>query len=183
MGMRLRYEVAGLDPVEHHLIGMSARALEPEPVLLMIAEIFRSIEKERFDKEGPGWEPNAASTIAQKEGDKVGVDSEAMRDALTKEGAEGSLSEVIGNTLHFGVNLTSEEGFPYPVVFDKGRKDGTQPARPLFDIGAEHLKLFTKAVQAYLVGLDRAEGFNMGGDRISGSDVMPGLGSNIFAGF
>lgn len=183
MGLVIRYEVNGAKPVEHEILRFGERATLPEPALWGVVDVLRGIEKKRFEAEGPGWAANAPSTVAQKTGPGIGRETEALFDSLTKEGAEGSLAEVHANTLHFGTNLTTEEGFPYPVAFDKGRTDGSQPPRPIFDLKAKDLAAMTKVVQAWLVGEQIGAGFNMGGDRIAGSDVMPSFGSQIFADF
>lgn len=172
----VRYIVNGEEKVTHELRRFAARAMEPEPILYLIADALRTIEKDRFAKGGPGWAELAASTVERKGHSKIGIETEAMMDSLTKKGAEGSLEEVIGNVLHFGTNLTDEEGFPYPVVFDEGRKDGTQPARPLFDVDEKMLKMFTKSIQAYLLGISGPGGLKMG-------DYVPGPKSYAFAAF
>lgn len=184
MGLKLHYTVNGDTEVVHDLLRFEERLLEPEPILAGIADIYRGITKDRFKSEGPGWAALAASTLEQKEGPGIGVETGAMFSSLTRKGAEGSLEEIIGNTLHFGTNLTDEEGFPYPVIFDEGRKDGKQPKRPIFDIGAPELELLTKAVQAYMISAMRAEGMGGAkGDGIPGSDVMPSYDSQIYADF
>lgn len=175
MPVGIVYNVEGVEPTRHKLMAFAARAIEPAPALLIVAETLRTILAKRFDAEGSGeWPALAESTIAKKGHDWIGEESGAMEESLTVKGAEGSLEEILGDELFFGTNLTNEEGFPYPVVFNDGTTDGTQPARPLMHFTVEDLKLMSKGIQAYLVGLDRAEfGLNNGGDRIPGSDLMP----------
>lgn len=176
MAVSVHYNVEGLEPVTHKLMAFGARAMEPGPALEIVADYLRKIEKALFDAEGYGaWPPLAASTLEQKTGDKIGVETEAMMKSLTEEGAEGALSEVIGDELIFGTNLLSEEdSFPYPIVFNNGRENGVQPPRPLFKLRPDDLRTISKGIQAYLVGADRAEfGLNHGGDHIAGSDLMP----------
>ena len=175
MAVSVRYIVNGEEKVTHELRRFAARAMEPEPILYLVADALRAIEKERFAREGPGWAELADSTIERKGSSKIGVETEAMMDSLTKKGAEGSLEEVLGNVLHFGTNLTDEEGFPYPVVFDEGTQDGTQPARPLFDVNEGMLRMFTKSIQSYLLGL-RASPRKMG-------DSVPSMNSYAFGAF
>lgn len=169
MTLAVRYEVDGLDDVEHHLLGLSARALEPRPLLELFAEQLRQMAQETFDAEGPGWAPLAASTVERKGDSQIGRETDAMMDSLTSQGAEGHIEEFFGEELIFGTSLTNDEGFPYPAAFDSGTS--RQPARPLFDIGEMDLRRFTKAVQAYLMSADRSE-FGVGSFAMS-SLVFP----------
>jgi len=172
----VHYDVDGLEPVEHRLLSMAGRALETRPLLEVFARQLEKEEGDRFADEGAGeWPPLAASTVARKGSSVIGRETDAMMDALTSEDAEGALREFIGEEeLVFGVNLTTEEGFPYPVAFNDGNRDGAQPPRPLFHISEWTLRAFTKNVHAYLMAADRAEfALNRGGDNIAGSDRMP----------
>jgi phage gpG-like protein len=175
VAFRIVYNVEGLDPTEHRLRAFAARAVDPAPALALVADALRGIMGAKFDAQGKGkWPPLAESTVAKKGNDTIGVDEGAMRDSLTKEGAEGATSLVLGDELIFGTHLTNEDGFPYPMVFNSGRRDGSQPARPLFEFEPEDLRVISKGIQAYLVGVDRTEfGLNRGGDKIAGSDLMP----------
>lgn len=155
--MRLRYEVDGLADVEHHLLGFAGRAAEPRPLLELFADQLEEMMAERFAAEGEGdWPPLAAATVRKKGSSVVGRETDAMMAALTTDGAEGALREFFGDELIFGVNLTSEDGVPYPAIFNDGR-GSAQPARPLFDIDGLDVRRFTKATQGYLVGADRSE--------------------------
>lgn len=167
------YDIDGVGDVSHRLLGMGARAMETRPLLTLFADQLEQEMVERFATEGGGeWDPLAESTVRRKGSSVIGRETDAMMKSLTEESAPGALREYFGDELIFGTNLTSDDGVPYPAIFDAGQ-DG-QPARPLFDLATLDLRKFTKAVQAYLIGLDRSEfGANMGGDRIAGSDRMP----------
>lgn len=165
---RISYDVDGVAAVEHDLLGMEARMLTPRPVLERFASLLQQMMAERFASEGEGdWEPLAASTVAKKGSSTIGRETGAMMDALTSESAEGALREVFDDELIFGVNLTSEDGVPYPVIFNDGTESHTtaagqmslwgQPARPLFDPTGMDLRRFTKELQAWIVGVDRSE--------------------------
>lgn len=172
----VHYDVDGLEPVEHRLLSMAGRALETRPLLEVFARQLEKEEGDRFADQGAGsWPPLAPATVARKGNSTIGRETDAMMEALTTEDAEGALREFIGDEeLIFGVNLTTEEGVPYPAIFNDGRADGAQPPRPLFDVSEFTLRAFTKNVHAYLMAADRAEfGLNMGGDNIAGSDRMP----------
>lgn len=159
------YDVDGAAAVEHDLLRMEGRLLNPRPVLSRFIDLLQQMMGERFATEGDGdWEPLAASTVAKKGSSTIGRETDAMMEALTTEGAEGALREVFDDELVYGINLVSEDGVPYPVIFNDGRAG--QPARPLFDTGGLDLRAFTKALQAYLVEGDRSEfglqSFSMG---------------------
>jgi hypothetical protein len=150
------YDVEGAAMVEHDLLGFETRLLNPRPVLTRFIDILQHQMAERFDAEGEGdWEPLAASTVERKGSTTIGRETDAMMEALTTEDAEGALREVMDDELLFGINLTNEDGVPYPVIFNDGRAG--QPARPLFDTGGLDLRAFTKALQEYIVEGDRSE--------------------------
>jgi hypothetical protein len=157
MSTTISYDVDGVKAVEHDLLGMEGRLMEPRPVLEAFVDVLQQMMAERFASEGEGdWAPLAASTIERKGSSVVGRETDAMMEALTTAGAEGALREFFGDELIFGVNLTSEDGVPYPAIFNDGR-GADQPARPLFDTEGMDLRPFTKAIQAYIVGVDRSE--------------------------
>jgi phage gpG-like protein len=176
VAITVHYNVEGIEPVAHKLMAFAAKALEPAPALELVAEELRKIEAALFDEQGHGaWPPLATSTVERKGSDVIGIDSEAMKRSLTEEGAEGATAVILGDELIFGTALTNDEGFPYPKVFNDGRsRNGHQPPRPLFKIRPEDLRMISKGIQAYLVGVDRALfGLNRGGDMVAGSDLMP----------
>ena len=155
--MRVRYFVDGLGEVEHDLLAMAERALEPGPVLRLIGKGLQQREAEAFATGGFGqWAPLSPSTIAAKGHDTILVDTGDLMASLTEEGAEGALFEVNGSELHFGTNLTSEDGTYYPGLLRTGTS--RMPARdPLPELDESDLLLFSKAIQTYIVGVDRAE--------------------------
>lgn len=153
---RIAYDVDGAAAVEHDLLGMEARMLAPRPILERFANLLQQMMAERFAAEGEGdWPPLAAATVERKGSSVIGRETDAMMEALTSDGAEGALREVLDDELIFGVNLTNEDGFAYPVAFHDGT--ARQPARPLFDPGGMDLRRFTKELQAWIVGVDRSE--------------------------
>lgn len=154
MTVAIHYSVDGLADVEHHLLGLSARAMEPRPLLELFAEQLRQMTQERFDAEGPGWAPLAGSTLERKGSSQIGRETDAMMNSLTSSG-EGHIEEYFGEELLWGTSLVNEEGFPYPAAFDRGTS--RQPARPLIEIHAGDLRRFSRSVQAWLMGADRAE--------------------------
>lgn len=152
------FDVDGLEQVEHDLLGIEGRLTETRPLLGLFADHVSQLMAERFAAEGEGdWPPLAPATVAKKGSSTIGRESDAMMEALTTDGAEGALREFFGDELIFGVNLTSEDGVPYPAIFNDGNASGSQPPRPLFNIDDSDLRGFTKAVQTYLVMGDRSE--------------------------
>jgi phage gpG-like protein len=153
----IEYDVEGLEPIEHHLLGIGERAIETRPMLEMFAADLEAQMSARFEAEGEGdWAPLADSTVARKGSSVIGRETDAMMNSLTDSGAEGSLREIFGDELVFGTNLVNDDGFPYPVVFNDGSKTG-QPARPLFNLAHLDLRRFSKLVQTYLIAGDRSE--------------------------
>lgn len=152
----VRYDVDGVAAVEHDLLGMEARMLAPRPVLERFANLLQQMMAERFASEGEGdWAPLAPATVERKGSSVIGRETDAMMEALTSDGAEGALREVLDDELVYGINLRNEDGFAYPVAFHEGTS--RQPARPLFDPGGMDLRRLTKELQIYLVGVDRSE--------------------------
>jgi len=156
MAVAVLFDVDGAADVEHQLLGMGARAIATRPLLEAFMDLLQNAMTERFAAEGEGdWEPLSAATVAKKGSSVIGRETDAMMDALTSEGAEGALREIFGDELIFGVNLTTEDGVPYPAIFNDG--SGRQPARPIFNLANLDLRRFSKAVQAYLMGAERSE--------------------------
>lgn len=154
--MRVVYDIDGLEQTEHDLLRLETRLLDPRPVLRRFIDILHRQMAERFAAEGEGdWPALAASTVERKGSSVIGRETDAMMEALTTESAEGALRETTEDELIFGINLTNEDGVPYPVIFNDGRAG--QPARPLFDTGGLDLRELTKALQQYLVEGDRSE--------------------------
>jgi hypothetical protein len=152
----LHYEIDGAAEVEHDLLGMGMRFLEPRPVLGLIADALRASEIELFDSDGKGtWPPLAAATIARKGNADILEDTDALRASLTEKDAAGHFEIIQGSELMFGTGVVSEDGTPYARFHKTGTKH--MPKRdPLF-IDESDMVLFSKAIQAYLVGAERSE--------------------------
>lgn len=156
MPVAIRYDVDGARDVEHELLAMGARAIEARPVLELFMEQLEAMFVDTFAAEGYGtWPPLAESTVARKGHSTILRETDAMMESLTDSGAEGALREVFGDELIFGTNLTTEDGFPYPVAHRTGTE--TMPARDPLIVRDIDLRRFTSAVHAYLMGLERAE--------------------------
>lgn len=101
------------------------RAGHLAPAFKAVAADFRRLETDTFDKEGPGWQPLAASTLARKRAkglsEKILEATGALRESLTVEDAEGSIERDEGDSLFVGSNI------PYGHWHQTG---GTTPGRP-----------------------------------------------------
>ena len=66
--MTFAYEpLAGGEVLEEHLTAIEDRAADMAPAWEAIVKSFHALERERFDQNGPGWLPLAASTVADRE--------------------------------------------------------------------------------------------------------------------
>jgi phage gpG-like protein len=150
MPLKIEYSVEGATKVRHDLLGMSARALEPAPLLEAFADQLRGIERDLFDAEGYGWAPLAASTVERKGSATILRESDDLFNSLTQRGAKGSHQEIFGSELVFGTEIE------YATFHRTGTS--RMPQRdPLPAPREQDLRRFTKAVQAWLIGGDRAE--------------------------
>jgi phage gpG-like protein len=149
-GFAIHYEVTGATAVEHRLLGMGARAVDAAVVLGEIATMMRAKEAEVFDAEGPGWAPLAASTLEKKTiGTKILEETRALHDSLTQESDPNHIEEIGPEELIFGTRDPK-------AIF---HKTGTSrmPSRDPLPLTPEDTALYTKQIQAFLIGLDRAE--------------------------
>lgn len=147
--MIVRYYVEGLGEVEHDLLGMGARALEPGPVLNLIGKALQEREREAFESGGFGqWAPLAGSTISRKGHDRILYETGALMESLT--GGEGESFEVNGSELLFGTDIE------YAGYLKAGTS--RMPARdPIPEVRDVDLLMFSKAIQTYIVGAEREE--------------------------
>lgn len=121
-------DVTGLDKAVHRIEKMGESAVHAEVALTEVGEVFLREEAKRY---GKGWKPDAASTIAHKAGDEVGVDSGDLKRSLTERGAKWNIFEVLPGEIRFGTSA------PHAHLFNRGHKrDGVrvQPARKLIRI-------------------------------------------------
>jgi phage gpG-like protein len=101
------------------------RAVHLAPAYKAVYADFRRLETETFDKEGPGWKPLAASTLARKRArglpEKILHATETLRKSLTVDGAAGAIDRDEGGSLFVGSDI------PYGHWHQTG---GTTPGRP-----------------------------------------------------
>jgi phage gpG-like protein len=147
----IRYQVTGDEEVAHDLLAFGARMADPRVPLLEIAELMRAKERDTFDEEGPGWAPLADSTIAAKS--YAGLDPRvlhatlALRESLTGMG-DGNITVATSSGLWFGSSID----------YGKLHKTGTSkmPARDPLPFRQNDAMQFSKVLQRWMVGLDRA---------------------------
>lgn len=139
----------GFSEADANLSEMIVRATTLEATAFpAIAGDFRRMMRQRFDDEGPGWEPLAASTLARKA--KKGYPPDilhatgVLRDSLTKTGAAGSVVRITPDELFIG---TSD-----PVA--RHHQDGTpkMPQRKIVDLGPDESARWGSILQRALGG-------------------------------
>ena len=118
-----------LDPVNDGALAQTLRQWEKRladlaPAFAAVYEDFKRIETERFDAEGPGWTPLAASTIARKlrlgQPETILEATGRLRASLAQAGA-GSIHRDEGDAFFMGSDV------PYAHWHQTG---GTTPGRP-----------------------------------------------------
>jgi phage gpG-like protein len=164
--LAISVEVTGEKKTERHLLGIGARVMDARPVLGAIAEQMRAAEQARFEAEGYGaWPPLKPSTVAYKAAQGLNPmilqATEALRRSLTEKGLDNI--EFIGHDeLIFG---TAD---PKAIYHQYGTR--FMPARPPVHFDEPQIRGFTREIQAYVMGLERAD-----------FGTQPyGLGSTIF---
>lgn len=151
--MTIHYEIDGDQRVEHQLLGMAARAVEPRPVLAMIARSMREMEQSVFETAGHGdWPPLAESTLRQKarQGystapNAVLIASGELVTSLTSDGGD-HIEHISGDGLDFG---TAD---PKAIFHMTGTSK--MPARPPLQVRPDDTRRFTREIQRFIVGLE-----------------------------
>jgi phage gpG-like protein len=140
---------------------------------------FRKIEARRFTKEGPGWAPLAAPTVAQRKAmgiggtspilNRSGVDYAGrkggqLRKSLTTKGAKNAVVEPLPDGLFVGTKD--------PVaIFHQGGTHGagvdhnvSMPARPIVDLSEEDSLVFASIAEEWIYGSATGELFSAEAD-------------------
>jgi phage gpG-like protein len=150
MGAGISYVVTGDEQVEHRLLGMAARSMNFSPVLGLIAEDMADKVDEQFDEGQGNWAPLAPATVAQKA--REGLDPRilhatvSMRRSFADEGHPDHVEHVTDSELLFG---SSDPKAPL-------HQAGTSrmPARRILDFTPANFRVWSKMIQAYLIGLE-----------------------------
>lgn len=145
-GLAIRFHESGAAAVEHDLLSFERRLAEPRPALAAVAEMMRVLEREKFDRQGPGWEPLADTTVASKAA--AGLDPRilhatlALRESLTEHGGDN-------------IEIISDHGLTFgsSVAYGAFHKSGTSvmPKRDPMDFSVTNLRSFTREIQRYAV--------------------------------
>lgn len=164
---------------------IEGRMVDIAPAYEALDAVFRGIESKRFTAEGPGWEPLADSTVAQRGsahpilvapagtyGERGGRKPGQLRRSLTTKGAKGHIVEPLPDGLFMG-----SDDF-LAAIHDKGTDragrdhDTHIPARPLVDLNEGDAELFTEVLSEYFYGFALAS--SIGADTFE-ADAMAGL--------
>jgi hypothetical protein len=163
-------QLPGDDTFTAELESIGVRLDALAPVYDAIYAIFRRIEQDRFDREGPGWKPLAPSTAANRVRLGVGAyhpilnlqvpsrgrKASQLRKSLTTAGATNAVVEPIPDGLFMGTND------PLAIVHHRGTSDAGRshnvriPARPLVDMREQDAALFGDVIGDYVFGLGLA---------------------------
>lgn len=150
MPLQLVYSEEGVAETTHELRAMGVRFLEPEPILHLIGAALRGIETELFLEQGHGsWPPLAPSTIAKKGFDTILVESHGLMESLTDESDAAHIEIIQRDELIFGTND------PKAGWARRGDTKRNRPPRDPLQVHETDVKAFSKAIQAYLVGVER----------------------------
>lgn len=124
---------------------------------------FRRIEERRFDREGPGWERLADSTVAERE--RLGIGGEhpilnrtgapgggTLRRSLTTKGAKYSYIEPLPDGVFFGTRDPLAR-YHQDGTHGAGRDHNvSMPARPLVDLTEADADVFTGIIAEWIYG-------------------------------
>jgi hypothetical protein len=131
--------VTGISEVEAMLTRMAERAADMTPAMDgPVSDLIEASFLNRLANEGPGWAALAPSTQANRRRPGrglggIGEDTLKMYNSLINPSAEGAIKIVSPTGVSRGTDVESDRGKRYADIFHLGRRDGRQPARPLFD--------------------------------------------------
>lgn len=107
MAVRLTIDTTGEPELATDMLELGERADDVSPVLAEIADDFERAETRLFDTQGGGrWAPLKPSTVAAKAA--AGLDPRilhatgALRDSLTKQGAQGAVRRITSDDFEAG---------------------------------------------------------------------------------
>lgn len=146
--MQVEISLAGDVQVRRKLLRIGDRAVHARPAFEAIGEVLMRIEDQQFSSEGSrgsgGWEPLAASTVAQRGSAHPILDqSGVLRSSLTKRGGE-NIFDATDDYLRFGTHV------PYAGFHQTGTSR-TPRRRPL-ELTESDRAGMVKILQAYILG-------------------------------
>jgi len=138
------FEVAGETQIRRRTDGLMERVEDFSPAFERIAEHFRAHLVQVFESEGGAtrrgrWadlSPGYARWKAKHyPGRSVLIREDKLRKAMTQEGAPGNVEEIGPTTLVMGgFRRTANGRWDVATTHQKGRRDGSLPARPIIDL-------------------------------------------------
>lgn len=154
-GLRLTFEQIGVAEVEHELLGIEARAYNLEPALHLVLADMREAERELFETAGASsgepWAELKESTLQRKAA--LGYPPNIL---IATSDLEASLTEEGGDN----IGMVSESEVLFGTFDPKAHfhQSGTvkMPQRKVLDFSELRIRGWTKTVQRYIVGADRA---------------------------
>lgn len=134
--------------------GIGVRVADFAPVYDAMYAAFRKIEAAKFDKEGPGWQELATSTVASRgSAHPILKVSGKLRRSFTTKGAPGAVVEPSPDGIFFGSDM----------LIAKVHQSGTDragkgnhtviPARPIVDATEADAEMFSEILSKYVFGL------------------------------
>lgn len=151
--MRITFDIAGDVQFDREILRLTERAEDVKPAFEHIVDRIEGWERQQFETEGgrasSGWRPIKQSTIDAKR--RAGLDTRilhathALRDSLTNTYADGAIREIGKQELKYGTEV------PYAGVHQRGRKDGTMPARKPLEFREDDRRQIVKDLQAWIV--------------------------------
>lgn len=151
--MIVSYDVDGAEKVVMDLRALAARASDVGPALRRLADLLRTQERERFDREGPGWAALADSTVARKGlSGQILVETGDLRASFTEAGGD-HIEHIQRDELIFG---TSD-----PKAAFHQRGTSKMPARPVIELGAGEHAQHAKLIQHFVVDGEDTPGYRI----------------------
>ena len=129
--MQISIKAKGINKLQDNLKNISNKAKNTAPLMAELANHLYNVTDRSFENQsspdGISWNPLKASTLKTKKKNQSKI--------LYREGdMQESLNvESSNDTASVGLNAT-KDGYPYPIVHQFGRLDGTMDARPFLPI-------------------------------------------------
>lgn len=104
--------------LEDELMRIARRAQHQRDINFQISEVMLFMVEDKFDKEGPGWEPLAPATILRRRGGtRILQDSGLLASSMTPF-ADDERADVYTNVGYAGFHLDGTDNMPQRDFFD-----------------------------------------------------------------
>lgn len=150
MSTSARVDVEGADAAAYNLERIAARARDVRGVKSKVRSLYERSEQRRFDHDGYGWPPLAASTVARKR--QAGLDPRTLRArnvlyrSLTEPNAAMRIDDSRPDEFRFGTEV------PYARFHEHGRG---VPRRKLIELRRSDRKAISEAISAFVAKGER----------------------------